>query len=65
MSQVRVFLSGCMGRMGRVITDMCAEYDDTVIVAGSDVISNPNSTFPIYSDPTECKEEFDIHVFDV
>ena len=54
MSQVRVFLSGCMGRMGRVITDMCAEYDDTVIVAGSDVISNPNSTFPIYSDPTEC-----------
>ena len=60
MSQVRVFLSGCMGRMGRVITDMCAEYDDTVIVAGSDVISNPNSTFPIYSDPTECKEEFDV-----
>ena len=60
MSQVSVCVSGCMCRRGRVITDMCAEYDDTVIVAGSDVISNPNSTFPIYSDPTECKEEFDV-----
>lgn len=60
MSEVRVFLSGCMGRMGRVITDMCEEYEDTVIVAGSDVISNPASAFPIYSDPNDCKEEFDV-----
>ncbi|MBR3058594.1 MAG: 4-hydroxy-tetrahydrodipicolinate reductase [Clostridiales bacterium] len=60
MSEVRVFLSGCMGRMGRVITEMCAEYDDTVIVAGSDVVENPNSTFPIYKDPMDCKEEVDV-----
>ncbi|MBR2751451.1 MAG: 4-hydroxy-tetrahydrodipicolinate reductase [Clostridiales bacterium] len=60
MSEVRVFLSGCMGRMGRVITEMCSEYEDTVIVAGSDVVENPNSSFPIYKDPTECKEEFDV-----
>ena len=52
MSNTRIFLSGCMGRMGRVITEMCAEYDDTTIVAGSDVVSNPQSSFPIYSDPT-------------
>lgn len=60
MSQVRVFLSGCMGRMGRVITEMCEEYEDTVIVAGSDVVSNPNSAFPIYDDPMKCQEEFDV-----
>lgn len=60
MSEVRIFLSGCMGRMGRVITDMCAEYDDCVIVAGSDVVENPASAFPIYADPNDCKEEFDV-----
>lgn len=60
MSEVRIFLSGCMGRMGRVITEMCEEYDDTVIVAGSDVISNPASSFPIYADPNDCKEDFDV-----
>ena len=60
MSQVRIFLSGCMGRMGRVITEMCEEYEDTVIVAGSDVVANPNSSFPIYDDPTKCQEEFDV-----
>lgn len=60
MSEVRIFLSGCMGRMGRVITDMVAESEDAVIVAGSDVVMNPASAFPIYADPNECKEEFDV-----
>ena len=62
MSEISIFLSGCMGRMGRVITDMCEEYVDTTIVAGSDVMENPNSAFPIYKDPNDCKEEFDVIV---
>ena len=60
MSETRIFLSGCMGRMGRVITEMVDGYDDAVIVAGSDVVENPASDFPIYKDPMECKEEFDV-----
>jgi 4-hydroxy-tetrahydrodipicolinate reductase len=60
MSETRIFLSGCMGRMGRVITEMVEGYDDAVIVAGSDVVENPASDFPIYKDPMECKEEFDV-----
>lgn len=60
MSETKIFLSGCLGRMGKVITEMCDEYDDVKIVAGSDVAKNPNSAFPIYEDPTECKEEFDV-----
>ena len=60
MSETRIFLSGCMGRMGRVITEMVDGYDDCVIVAGSDVVENPLSKFPIYKDPMECKEEFDV-----
>ena len=60
MSEVRIFLSGCMGRMGRVITEMCEGYDDVEIVAGSDVVENAASAFPIYKDPNECAEDFDV-----
>ncbi|HBP38427.1 MAG TPA: 4-hydroxy-tetrahydrodipicolinate reductase [Clostridiales bacterium] len=57
----RLFLNGCSGRMGRVICEIAASADDLSIVAGSDLQIEP-AAFPIYADPRDCREEFDVVV---
>lgn len=61
-NRVRIFLSGCNGRMGRQISQICSETPDLEIVAGFDL--NPEASFgyPVYTDPSECKETFDVIV---
>ncbi len=50
---LRIALSGCNGRMGRVITDICAQKNDLKIVAGFDITGEKLSDFPVYTDPFE------------
>ncbi|MGE4549444.1 MAG: 4-hydroxy-tetrahydrodipicolinate reductase [Intestinibacillus sp.] len=50
---LRIALSGCNGRMGRVITDICAHKDNVKIVAGFDITGQKLSDFPVYTDPHE------------
>ncbi|HAL73842.1 MAG TPA: 4-hydroxy-tetrahydrodipicolinate reductase [Clostridiales bacterium] len=57
---LRIFLSGCCGRMGRVIADIAACSSDLEIVAGSDLVSAPGIPFPVYADPRSCPVEFDV-----
>ena len=57
---VKIFLNGCCGRMGKVIVNLCNQSDDYEIVAGGDIVSNPDYKFPVYSDLSECKEDFDV-----
>lgn len=57
--QTRIFLSGCNGKMGHVIAEICGTYEDMAIVAGSDKNTEALS-FPVYDDPTKCEEEFDV-----
>jgi len=59
MSDVRIFLNGCNGRMGKVITDICAQEQGLAIVAGADANASPSS-FPVYAAAADCKEEFDV-----
>jgi 4-hydroxy-tetrahydrodipicolinate reductase len=49
----RIIISGCNGRMGQVITRMCADSGDMEVVAGFDINTNKLSTYPVYSDPME------------
>ena len=56
----RIFLSGCNGRMGRTIRSMVAESADLLIVAGSDLQTDPTCPFPVYQDPEQCSEAFDV-----
>ena len=56
---IRLFLSGCLGRMGHVISDIAAASDDLTIVAGSD-IKTAAADFPVYTDPRQCQEDFDV-----
>ena len=47
---MKLILSGCNGRMGRVITAMCAARDDMQIVAGVDANTEKLSDYPVYRD---------------
>jgi len=59
MSDVRIFLNGCNGRMGKVITDICSQEQGVSIVAGADANAAPSS-FPVYPSAVDCKEDFDV-----
>ena len=50
---LKIALSGCNGRMGRAITEICAEREQTKVVAGFDLNAVKLSDYPVYSDPFE------------
>lgn len=50
---LRIALSGCNGRMGRVITDICAQKEELKIVAGFDQYTQKLADYPVYADPFE------------
>lgn len=45
---LRIILSGCNGKMGRVITDIINKKDDIDIVAGVDLDVSQNGPFPVF-----------------
>lgn len=56
---VRLILSGCNGKMGRVITACVAERCDCKIVAGFDINTESHAGFPVYAKPENCGIEAD------
>ena len=50
---LKIALSGCNGRMGRVISDIVANKKDMEIVAGFDINTEKHAGFPVYADPFE------------
>jgi 4-hydroxy-tetrahydrodipicolinate reductase len=57
---VNIFLNGCCGRMGHTIAKMCQHNDEYKVVAGCDVTTCDDFSFPIYSNPQDCAEDFDV-----
>ena len=49
----KVILSGCNGRMGQVVTRMCAQREGMEVVAGFDPNTVKLSDYPVYADPME------------
>ena len=49
----KIIISGCNGRMGRVIARMCAERENMTVAAGFDISTARQDGFPVYSDPME------------
>ena len=56
---LRLILSGCNGKMGRVITACVAERCDCEIVAGFDINTESHAGFPVYANPANCGIEAD------
>ena len=53
---IRVILHGCSGRMGRIITDICAADQEMEIVAGVDAFGDSYAGYPVYRTLDECPE---------
>lgn len=49
-----LILSGCNGRMGRVLEALCADQPDLHIAAGFDILGTADRDFPVFSSPAEC-----------
>lgn len=57
---LKIALSGCNGRMGKVITDICSKKEGVKIVAGFDINTEKLANFPIYTDPFEFSGTCDV-----
>jgi 4-hydroxy-tetrahydrodipicolinate reductase len=49
----RIVLSGCNGRMGRVVTEICKSEPELTVVAGFDTTGEKLSDYPVYAHPLE------------
>ena len=56
----RLILSGCNGKMGRMITSCVAARCDCEIVAGFDINTEAAAGFPVYANPLNCDVEADV-----
>lgn len=55
----RIILSGCSGKMGRVVANIVEGRQDCEIVAGLDI--HPiDSAFPVFASPAECTVKADV-----
>lgn len=55
-----VVLSGCNGKMGKVITALINERDDCKIVAGIDLNTEMLSDYPVYNNFADIKQGIDV-----
>lgn len=55
-----IILRGCNGKMGRTITQLVEEDQDVQIVAGIDLASNPELSYPVYQSFTQCSVDADV-----
>ena len=55
----RIILSGCNGKMGRVISTLAAQRNDCVVVAGIDINTQSNFGYPVFDSVEKCTVEAD------
>ncbi len=53
---INIILHGCSGRMGHIITEICENDPNTVIVAGVDAFGDAYAGYPVYRTLAECPE---------
>ena len=56
----RIIMSGCSGRMGRVITDIVKADNDAEIVAGIDIVDDGTLGYPVFANPADIDIEADV-----
>lgn len=57
---VKILLSGCNGTMGKVIAKSVEDRDDCAIIAGLDVNTSPNGSFPIFGNADDIDVDCDV-----
>ncbi|MBQ8623691.1 MAG: 4-hydroxy-tetrahydrodipicolinate reductase [Oscillospiraceae bacterium] len=59
---IKVVISGCLGKMGRVVKEVIATRNDCEVVAGIDVAAVKDYDFTVYNKPSELSEKPDVIV---
>ena len=59
---VKVLLSGCCGRMGKVITQLASEDPGVQIAAGVDLLSSEGCSYPVFTSFAACNVPVDVIV---
>ncbi len=57
---VNILLSGCLGKMGRMIASLVNETEGVRVVAGVDINTADDLGFPVYTDIFAVKEKADV-----
>ncbi len=57
---IKAILSGCNGKMGRVITEICASDPQIEIAAGIDIFDGISNTYPVFSNISICDVKADV-----
>ncbi|MDK2807965.1 MAG: 4-hydroxy-tetrahydrodipicolinate reductase [Clostridiales bacterium] len=57
---IKIIMHGCNGAMGRTITNIVREDNDTEIVAGIDLNTAIENEYPVFPSLAECKVEADV-----
>ena len=57
-----IILSGCNGKMGRVITRLVSEDENAKIVAGIDIADFGENDYPVFKNPMDCHVAADVIV---
>lgn len=56
----KILLCGCLGKMGRVITENVANFPNLEIAAGVDMQKDPSVKYPIFTQISECNVPVDV-----
>lgn len=56
----KIIMNGCNGKMGQVITRLAAEDENCEIVAGFDINTQTQNTYPVFKTPDEFTGEADV-----
>jgi len=57
---IKILLSGCNGRMGRAISEMCKKNQNTIITAGVDLFTERTFNYPVYDSIAAISEDCDV-----
>lgn len=59
---LNLIISGCNGRMGHVLEELCRLSSDLRVVAGFDILGTSDREFPVYAVPSEYTGDADVVV---
>lgn len=57
---IKLIISGCNGRMGHVVEDICAADPNVDVVAGFDILGSADRNFPVYTSPDQFEGTADV-----
>ncbi len=57
---IKILLSGCNGRMGKAISELCSKNPETEIAVGFDLNTESKAGFPVYDNFSEISEKIDV-----